>query len=116
MTGRGKGRLAHESSGLSLGGSDIHITGIKKAEDGNGFIVRMFNPFEDERCVDLVFGCEVAAAEYCRLDEGRIGSVDVKGERLKLKVGPKKIVTVRVGFKEENRTAKFDRGVNCGGS
>ena len=82
VCGRGKGSLPLESSLFEIGNKNVHVTAVKKADDGNGIIVRMFNPSEERQTVNL-------KGVKCKMDETALGDFDGT-------VGAKKIVTVRI--------------------
>lgn len=96
MTGRGKGRLPLEAGLLAIEGRNLAVTCVKQAEDGNGLIVRLFNPLDEAQEARLVFGRKVKRARRCRMDEADGKPVKPDGNTLTLNVGPKQIVTLRV--------------------
>ena len=55
MTGRGKGPLPAEMSLMTLDNEALHVTCVKQAEDGDGMIVRLFNPLEEPQPATLTF-------------------------------------------------------------
>ena len=86
VCGRGKGDLPLEDSLMSIDNQNVHVTAIKRAEDGDGIIVRFYNATEEVQTVNI----EARGEQYlCRMDESVIGSYDNRIE-------PKKIVTVRI--------------------
>jgi alpha-mannosidase len=68
---------------------------VKRAEDGRGLLVRLFNPLAEKQTAALAFGRKVARAELCRMDESGVTPLPVRGDRVRLELGPKKIATVR---------------------
>lgn len=69
----------------------IEVTAVKRAEDGKGFVVRLFNPSRRRRQCTFSMPGEIFS---CRLDEK-------KGKRLgsgsaALIVRPKQLVTLRI--------------------
>ncbi len=101
MTGRGQGELPREASLFALDDANVHVTCVKCAEDGNGLVIRLFNPLDEAQAPTLTFGRAVEKAELCRLDEsptdeGGIETLAVSGATLTLRVPAKKIRTVRV--------------------
>ena len=86
VCGRGKGELPLENSLLSIDNKNVHITAIKQAEDGNGIIVRFYNPTEEMQNVTI---CANGKQYLCRMDEAVI-------EEYKGVADAKKIVTVRI--------------------
>jgi mannosylglycerate hydrolase len=95
MTGRGKGALPHEASLLAVSGAEVHVTCVKRAEDGRGLLVRLFNPLAEKQTAALAFGRKIVRAELCTMDERAVAPLPVRGDRVRLELGPKKIATVR---------------------
>ena len=74
------------------------ISAIKKAEDGDGLILRFWNPTDQSQTETLKFNKSLENAEYCKLSEDKLSdsSPDIQNNALIVKAGPRKIVTVRV--------------------
>lgn len=70
--GRGKGDLPLESSLFAIDNRAVHVTAVKKAESGNGIIVRLYNTMETEQTVSFTFGKPVCKILLCRMDESVI--------------------------------------------
>ena len=85
VCGRGKGKLPLENSLFEIDNRNIHITAVKRADDGNGIIVRMFNPTVKTQKIKI-------KAKKCKMDETVTGDFDGA-------VGAKKIVTLRLNTK-----------------
>lgn len=86
VCGRGKGELPLENSLFEIDNKNVHITAVKRADDGNGTVVRFYNPTNEEQIVNFNTKNQI---KLCKMDETVIG--DYTG-----KVGAKKIVTVRI--------------------
>jgi alpha-mannosidase len=96
MTGRGKGDLPAEMSLMTLDNQVLHVTCVKQAEDGDGLIVRLFNPLEEPQPAALTFCRPIERAARCRMDEGGAEPLPAAGRRIELTLAAKKIVTLRV--------------------
>jgi alpha-mannosidase len=75
---------------------NVIIETVKRAEDGNGVIVRLY---ENERCrgvVTLQTGFELQAAHRCNLLEENQETLEVSGNEVKFNIRPYQIVTVRL--------------------
>ena len=102
--GRLPGTLPLESSGfLSL--QHLQFACVKRAEDGDGWVVRVFNPGDHEVTERIRFGLRPSFVRPVRLDEvpdgapleiGSDGGVAVRAR-------PKKIVTLHVKFDTPER-------------
>jgi alpha-mannosidase len=85
---------------LSLGPGNLVLSVVKRAEDGDGVIVRLYEA-TGERCRgELAFAAPVARAEQTTLVEERAEKAppSVSGRRVTLPVGPHEIKTVRVAL------------------
>ena len=75
---------------------DLTLSAIKKAEDGNGIIVRLFNgEYEGDAAATLTFAGSVANAYEVDLRERKVG--EIRHDDKAVLVGPighAKIVTV----------------------
>jgi len=98
VSGRGKGTLPLEGSLFSIENKNIHVTCVKRAEDGTGLIIRMFNPQDESVLCHIHFERGLNKASFCRMDEAMIGVAEVKGNTLPCNLQPKKIVTLKVVF------------------
>ena len=86
VCGRGKGELPHENSLFELDNRNVHVTAVKRAEDGNGIIVRYYNPTDAEQRVALDTKRKIYR---CKMDESVLDDYDGTA-------APKKIVTLRI--------------------
>ena len=88
VCGRGKGDLPLCASTLEIDNKNIHTTAIKRSSDGEGIVVRYYNPAEVEQEVTI----KTEGKLYlCGLDER------VKEEIGNTYVAPaKKIVTIKI--------------------
>ena len=88
VSGRGKGSLPYESGLLEIDNKRLHVTALKRADNGEGTVVRLYNPTETEQSFTLktklgkeIFECSMDETVKNRLDEN-------------ITVKPKKIVTL----------------------
>ena len=88
VCGSGKGSLPHELSVLAIDNKSIHVTAVKRADDGDGIILRYYNPSDEPQTVDI----KASGKMYlCSLDE------TVTEETASSHTAEaKKIVTVRI--------------------
>ena len=86
VCGRGKGELPRENSLFELDNRNVHVTAVKRAEDGNGIIVRYYNPTDAEQRVALDTKRKIYR---CKMDESVLEDYDGTA-------APKKIVTLRI--------------------
>ena len=85
------------SSMLQVSGSNIVIETVKKAEDSDDIIVRMYESHGIDSKNDVLFGFQVKTVRHCSLLEEDIGEVDLKDNcRISLSFGPFEIHTLSV--------------------
>jgi alpha-mannosidase len=80
---------------------NIIIETVKRAEDGNGMIVRLY---ENERCrgvVKLQIGFDLQGAYRCNLLEENQERLEVSGNEIKLEIRPYQIMTLRLVVAKE---------------
>lgn len=93
VTGRGKGTLPRENSLVSIDNKNLHVTSIKRANDGNGIIVRMYNPTEKAQKFTFKLGKPCLALEKDSMAEDFKEKADLKNV-----IEGKKIMTYRIIF------------------
>jgi mannosylglycerate hydrolase len=96
---RQSGSLPAADSYVRLSNPDIIISCLKRAEDEeNSYIIRLFNqsgePAEDK----LVFNRPLASCTLVNLDEKAIREYEYMGNEVPVKLGGKKIVTLKICF------------------
>lgn len=98
--GRGKGRLPLAgASFLTLAKDNLLFSGIKRSEDGKGWIVRFFNPTGKAATNTLGFLNKPRRVEETRLDETPIKKLTVSPKgTVALNVPKGKILTLAIGF------------------
>jgi alpha-mannosidase/mannosylglycerate hydrolase len=75
------------------------ISAIKTAENGDGVIVRLWNPSDEKRSERLEFFRQPKSVVYTQLSEDDSPTpIKPNGNTVSMEAGPRKIVTVRVRF------------------
>ena len=93
------GALPHETSFVSLRAPGIAMSALKRAEDGEGVIVRLYNPTRRPSEGELRTLWPIARAWECRLDETPTEEAGLLGPRtVRLRLGPGEIKTYRLIF------------------
>ena len=79
---------------LEVSPANLAVSALKQAEDGNGWILRLFNPTEKpiEGTIRLEEG--IASASLVRLDEQEAEKLVPEANTVHIEAGPKKIVTM----------------------
>jgi mannosylglycerate hydrolase len=95
-TGRGQGSLPLEAGFFTLSGTVLCVTAVKRAEDGSGVIIRLFNPSESTEMAEFRFGVDVESAARCRMDESQVTALSVESGSFNASIESKKIATFKV--------------------
>jgi mannosylglycerate hydrolase len=91
------GHLPQELSFFSVGPIDLVLSGIKTAENGDGVVVRCFNPTDTERTGKLTFCGKIARAELIRLDEEEVlATLEANDGVVEFPAEARKIITLRI--------------------
>jgi mannosylglycerate hydrolase len=96
LAGRGKGSLPSEISMFSLDNKRIHITAIKRAENSNGLIVRLYNPSEFTEFFTLKFHNPFKKAFLGSMAENIEECLAENQDNIRYSAGAKKIVTLLI--------------------
>ena len=83
---------------LAVSDERIILSALKRAENNDGVVLRMYNPyFEDIKSVEIKF-FKAKSADLVNLNEEFIKKLSMKNETVKIDFGAKKIITIK--FKE----------------
>ena len=96
---RGKNPLSTLHSLLSCSSPNVIIETVKRAEDGDGVIVRLYESQRKRGQVTVQFGRKVEAAWVTNLLEENESALSVDGDSIPLNLRPYQIMTMRVRFK-----------------
>ncbi|MBI3175512.1 MAG: alpha-mannosidase [Chloroflexi bacterium] len=96
---RGKNLSTTFHSLLSCSSPNVIIETVKRAEDGDGIIVRLYESQRKRGQVQVKFGREVESAWVTNLLEENESALSVDGASVPLNLRPYQIVTMRVRFK-----------------
>ncbi len=94
--GKQSGELSDVYSFVSADKPNAVITAVKRAEDGDGVIVRMYDSFDCRSNVTLTFPKSFGKAYLCDLMENELEEIPVKDGKLTLPVSNFEIVTVKL--------------------
>lgn len=90
------GVLGEEVSFISSDKRNIMIETIKQAEDGNGFIVRMYEYENALTKAKLIFGVPVATMKECNLLEEDLNDISIENNSAEVVIKPYEIKTYRI--------------------
>ena len=94
-------KLTNESREFSLvrvNRENVIIETVKKAEDGKGIVVRIYEAFNQLGEVELEFGCQLKNVIECNLLEEPETSVDFIGNKFRFDIKPFEIKTFIIKF------------------
>ncbi len=90
------GRLGKSFSMVSTSNPSIRVRALKKAEDGDGFIVRVYEFAGAPASGDIRFAADIISAEETNGIEERIGAASASGTNLHVNMGRFEPKTFRV--------------------
>ncbi|MBN1350755.1 hypothetical protein JXJ21_15160 [candidate division KSB1 bacterium] len=96
QVGKNRGTWQKQRSFLKLEPSVLVITGIKRAEQDEAFVIRFFNPTKRKIEGTLRFDFDIASAICVTLEEKAVAACQIKGSVVKVEVGAKKIITIKI--------------------
>jgi len=91
-----KGELSSHGSFLSVDCDNVVVSTVKKAEDGNGIIVRLYETFGQKNQATLTFGMDVKKAVLTNLMEEEIEELTVESNTVIVPFKPFEIQTIRI--------------------
>lgn len=91
-----EGKLPAEYSYMSANSDSVIIEAVKKAEDDDGIIVRLFEHGNIRENVTLSFGFDVKEAMLCSMMEEEEGAISVENNTVSFEIKPFEIVTLKL--------------------
>lgn len=88
----------NEKSFLKIQPDDLVFSCFKKSEDGEGFILRLYNPTNRIIADKIDFFWKIKSAELVTLEEKFIQKLEVSDNNLHINVQPKKIISINLKF------------------
>lgn len=88
----------NEKSFLKIQPDDLVISCFKKSEDGEGFILRLYNPTYKIIPGKVEFFWKIKSAELVTLEEKFVQKLDLTNNKIHIDVQPKKIITIKLKF------------------
>ncbi|HKK17072.1 MAG TPA: glycosyl hydrolase-related protein, partial [Opitutales bacterium] len=90
-----KGESVAPGSLFEIENPDLRFSALKRAEDGQGWVLRIFNPTSERQVGGIRFFRPVEAAWSCNLDEARQEELGIREQQVvEVTCEPEKIVTV----------------------
>jgi alpha-mannosidase len=95
-----EGPLPASQSFLTIGSSSVFLAGLKKAEDDNSTVLRVYKLGGEPEEVAITLPRFAAEAVETDLLERTTAPLSVEGNRIRLQIKPYEIKTIRVKFRE----------------
>ena len=96
QTGRHGGDLPQRHGFMALEGADVVLSAVKRSEDSEAVVVRIFNPTDQATMASLTFAMPIQAAARVTLEELPEEDLAVDGQSVSASIGAKKIATIRI--------------------
>lgn len=97
--GKAKGKLPPELSFMKITPDELVFSALKKSEDGNGFILRIYNPTEKDIEGKVEFSNSISKVEQVTLEEIFIKEINLLDEKsFTVSLAKKKIGTYKIKF------------------
>lgn len=90
------GNLAESYSLVSCPQDNIFIETVKKSEDGNGTVIRLYEAFNRRTDLTLEFGFDFKNAYMCDMCENIVGEIPHSGKTLSVSAAPFEIITLKL--------------------
>lgn len=90
VMGGSEGVLSPVSGFVKISDKNVIVSSLKKAEEGKGYVLRLFNPTEEVIEFSVTFDEIFESVYYLKMDETCLDSADLKH----LTIGKKKIMTL----------------------
>lgn len=88
------GTLPQSHSFYELTGG-IELSALKKCEDSNDYLLRVFNPYDNKISGDFIFSSEIKKAFITNLNEEMLEQMQFAKNSIKLDIDSKKILTIK---------------------
>jgi alpha-mannosidase len=104
------GALPREHSYVSVTPDNVVLTAVKKAEDDNGLIFRVFEWAGKQSDVVFTLPKGATSATETNLIEKPVGSpLSISGDKVTVPIHPYEILTIRADYPHENAEAKNNK-------
>ena len=90
------GSLADKYSFVSCNCDNIIIDTVKKAENEDATVIRLYEYFDRRTKAELTFGANIKSAYLCDMLENNISELEVNDKNIKLDISNFEVATVKV--------------------
>lgn len=93
------GVLGDEFSFVKCNAENVIIESVKKAEDSDDYILRLYECYNRRTKTSLEFPFEIENADECDLMENKVAGAEAKAKEIEFEIMPYEIKTFKVCFK-----------------
>ena len=90
------GELPSKNSFIEINNDKIVLAAIKKAEDKDGFIVRLWNKSDKDTTADIKVTLPITKAELLKMNEEKLSDIPQKDGKMSVNIKKHKIVTIKI--------------------
>jgi mannosylglycerate hydrolase len=96
LTPSDHGDLPVSNNLLEVSPSNLVVSTLKKPENGKGFLIRLYNPTDKQESITLGMHNGITSAAICNLIEEEKEHIEVKNNKINLKLNKGEIKTLRM--------------------
>ena len=89
------GFLPQQYALVTLSSDNVILETVKKAEDSEGLVFRMYDAYNRQTRVDVTFGFAPKRVTLCDLMENELETLDVRNNSVTLNINPYEIITIK---------------------
>lgn len=93
-----KGNLLGNLSFFEIQNDQLQLSAIKKSENSDGIIIRLFNPTDSKIDTQIKFIKSIKYAHLVKLNENYITDLEINDNLVKIEANAKKIITLKLVF------------------
>lgn len=97
--GRSQGTLPPRHNFIKIEPEELVLSAVKKADRDDKLIIRLFNPTERNVTGNIRLWKPIELANYVSLNEQFIAKAEFEGQKIKVLVQKKKIITLQISLK-----------------
>ncbi len=88
------GHLPQVYSMLTIEPSNLILSALKKAEDSDSYIIRVYNPAMDAISGKIRFGVDIKKVWFSNMNEERLKDINIHNNTIEISIASNKIVTL----------------------
>ena len=72
------------------------MAAIKKAEDKDGIIIRLWNKSDEDTTADMKISLPITGVELVKLNEEKLSDIQLKDGKMSVEVKKHRIITIKI--------------------